>query len=156
MTVEQTHEEKETLAVDVNVPGHEQRGSGSALFERTRKQLIAREAGRCWICGRTAEESGHPLEAHHLGIEWSFAEAQIDWATVKKDFPSFDWDNFDESRPFDFVDNMLAQGLLLCKDHHTHPDTGVHTLPWPLFVMQRYLKAGYKFTKLETIVHDHT
>jgi len=49
---------------------------------------------------------------------------------------------------------MEAQGLVLCKDHHTHPETGIHTLPWPLFVMQRYLKSGYKFTPTETIQHD--
>ena len=54
----------------------------------------------------------------------------------------------------DFVDDMLAQGMLLCKEHHTHPETGVHVLPWPIFIMQRYLKAGYKFNNLETIAHE--
>ena len=152
MPVNETHEEKETLAVDVNLPGHEAR-KASALFERTRKQLLAK-TDRCWVCGRTAEESGHPLEAHHMGVEYSFMDAPIDWKKVAQDFPTFDWSNFDPAKPGEFVDNMLAQGLILCKEHHTHPETGIHTLPWPIFVMQRYLKEGYKFNDLEVIHHD--
>ncbi len=152
MSVTETHEEKETLVIDVELPGHDPR-KASALFERTRKQLL-QKTDRCWICGRTAEEAGHPLEAHHTGIEFSFMTAPIDWKRVAEDFPTFDWHNFDESKPGDFVDNMLAQGLILCKDHHTHPETGIHTVPWPLFVMQRYLKDGYKFNDLEVIHHD--
>ncbi len=150
--VTETHEEKETLAVDVNLPGHEARVT-TTLFTHTRKALIDREGGRCYVCGRTKEEAG-PLEAHHAGIERSFATAPIDWEVVKKDFPNFAWDTFDESKPLDFVDDMLAQGILLCKEHHTHPETGIHVLPWPIFIMQRYLKAGYKFNDLETIVHE--
>lgn len=152
-SVTEVHEERETLVVDVNLPGHDPRTT-TALFRHTREQLIKREEGRCWICGRTAEESGFPLEAHHSGIERSYATAPIDWEKVKLDFPNFDWVSFDESKPLDFVDNMLAQGLLLCKDHHTHPETGIHTVPWPIFIMQRYLKAGYQFNKLEKIVHE--
>lgn len=153
--VTQDHEQKETLVVDVIVPGHAPRAA-TPLFEHTRLQLIAREGGRCWVCGRTAEQAGQPLEAHHVGIERSFATAPIDWEVVKEDFPNFAWDTFDESKPLDFVDNMQAQGMLLCKEHHTHPETGIHTLPWPLFVLQRYLKAGYKFNDVETIVHEKT
>ncbi len=152
MTVAETHEEKTTLKVDVNLPGHEAR-TASSLFVHTRKALIEKNP-HCWICGRTAEESGHPLEAHHMGIEYSFMTAPIDWGRVAEDFPLFDWATFDPAKPGEFVDNMLAQGLLLCKDHHTHPETGIHTLPWPIFVMQRYLKDGYKFNDLEVIHHE--
>ena len=80
--------------------------------------------------------------------------APIDWKKVAEDFPAFDWHNFDPAKPGEFVDNMVAQGLILCKEHHTHPETGIHTLPWPIFVMQRYLKDGYKFNDLEVIHHD--
>jgi hypothetical protein len=153
MSVTEVHEEKETLSVDVLLPGHEARIT-TPLFTHTRKALLEREGGRCWICARTAEEAGAPLEAHHFGIERSFATAPINWDVVRRDFPNFDWASFDEADPLKFVDNMEAQGLVLCKDHHTHPETGIHTLPWPLFVMQRYLKSGYKFTPTETIQHD--
>ncbi|ABO60598.1 hypothetical protein LA345_38925 (plasmid) [Burkholderia vietnamiensis] len=62
--VTQVHVERETLSVEVNIPGHEARTT-TALFSHSKKQLIEREGGRCWISGATAEESGHPLEAHH-------------------------------------------------------------------------------------------
>ena len=153
--VTQTHEEKNTFTVDVNIPGHAARVT-TALFRKSRLHLLERDGGRCWVCNCTAEESGHPLEAHHSGIERSFATAEIDWNIVKKDFPHFAWETFDESQPMDFVDDMLGQGMLLCKEHHTHPETGIHVLPWPIFIMQRYLKPGYKFNDLEIIHHDQT
>ena len=80
MAVTDTHEEKETLAVDVLLPGHEARVT-TALFTHTKKQLIEREGGRCFICNATAEESGHPLEAHHHPIERSLANL-INWERV--------------------------------------------------------------------------
>ena len=150
--VTKIHEEKNTFQVDVFLPGHEPRTT-TPLFSRSRLHLIERDKV-CYICGRTADETGYPLEAHHKGIERSFATAPMDWELVKKDFPDFAWSTFDESKPLDFVDDMLAQGMLLCKEHHTHPETGIHVLPWPIFIMQRYLKAGYKFNDLETIVHE--
>ncbi len=152
MSVEQQHEEKETLTVEVNIPGHDPR-TETSLFERTRKALIERDGG-CWICGRTALESGAPLEAHHFGIERSFAEAPIDWDKVKADFPRFDWQSFDPANPYVFVDDMVSQGLLLCAEHHRGKDAGIHAIPWPLFIMQRYLKDGYKFSDLEVIEHE--
>lgn len=155
MSVEQVHEERETLSVDVNIPGHDPR-KATALFERTRKVLIEREGARCWVCGRTAEESGHPLEAHHSPIERSFAE-MIDWSEgsiIRKDFPNFDWAHFNEKDPYTFVDNMLVNGLLVCKDHHIGKDEGIHTLPFPIYLAQRYGKSGYKFSDVEIIHHD--
>lgn len=47
MPTNEIHEEKETLSVDVNIPGHEER-TETSLFRRTREQLIAREGGRCF------------------------------------------------------------------------------------------------------------
>lgn len=147
------HEMKYTFTVDVNVPQHADR-IATPLFEKTRKELLEKEGGRCWICQRTAEESGHPLEAHHLGIERCFAEAPIDWDLVKVDYPNFDWSTFDESNPYLFVDNCLAQARILCKDHHTSKEMGIHNLPFSVWVMQRYLKDGYKFNDLEIIHHE--
>jgi hypothetical protein len=121
--VTQIHEEKETLTVDVNIPGHEPRKT-TALFERTRKALISRAGGWCFICNATADESGHPLEEHHHPIERSFVE-MIDWDRFKFDaqagvwgeaIKAFDWDNFTDWTQF--VDDMTVNGMLLCKAHH--------------------------------------
>lgn len=157
------HEEKETLSVAVNIPDHEDRTT-TALFTRTRKVLLDREGGRCWICNRTAEEAGHPLEAHHNPIERCLAE-MIDWDLVAADAKAghlgpyaeaFDWSAFLAAQPFDpyvFVDDMTVNGLLLCKDHHIGKDEGIHAMPFPLFLGQRYGKEGYKFSDIEIIHH---
>ena len=94
-TVNQAHEEKETLVVDVMVPGHDERVTTS-LFTRTRRTLIEREGGACFICGRDAKASGHPLEAHHHPVERSFANsvgtALGSWASALTE-PVITWEN---------------------------------------------------------------
>ena len=155
MAVTEVHEEKNTLSVDVFIPGHEARGAGTPLFERTRKHLLERDGGRCWVCNCTAEESGRPIEAHHYPIDRSFAE-MIDWSPgsqIRKDFPGFGWGSFDESNPYTFVDDMNVNGRLLCKAHHIGKDEGVHTLPEPVWLAQRYGREGYKFSEVEVIHH---
>jgi hypothetical protein len=147
------HEERNTLSVDVFAPAHADRTT-TAIFVHSKAKLEERTGGRCFICGCTAEEAGHPLEAHHEGIERQFAEAPIDWDKVKVDFPNFDWASFDPANPYTFVDDMVAQGILLCKPHHTGKFTGIHYLPYSLWIMQRYLKDGYEFSPNEVIHHD--
>ena len=150
-----THEEKNTFTVDVNIPNHEPRTTTS-LFRKSRLQLIARDGGKCWVCGRTEKESGHPIEAHHYPIERSFAE-MIDWSAtsqIRKDFPHFAWGSFDESDPYTFVDDMNCNGRLLCKEHHIGKNEGVHTLPEPVWLAQRYGKEGYQFSNIEVIHHE--
>jgi hypothetical protein len=101
--VTKVHAQHETMAVDVNIPGHEPRAT-TALFRRSREQLIAREGGRCWVSGLTAEQLGAPLEAHHHPIERSMAN-MIDWQRFATDCKAgiwgphakgFDWDGFFE------------------------------------------------------------
>ena len=160
------HVEKETLSVDVNVPEHGARVT-TALFTRTRLALIAREGGRCFICCRTEAEAG-PLEAHHHPLERCFAE-EIDWQRAALDcqagvmaftpgqraaMEAFDWTKFDPAHWETFVDDMTVNGLLLCKDHHTAADDGIHTVPGPIFLAQRYAKEGVKFNSREVIHHD--
>ncbi len=162
MAVTDTHEEKETLAVDVLLPGHEARTT-TPLFLHSKKDLIAREGGRCFICGATAEASGHPLEAHHHPIERSLAN-MIDWASVAAfaragalgpQAAAFNWDAFDPADPYTFVDDMTVNGLLLCKQHHTGKDAGIHDMPFPLWIAQKYAREGYQFSPTEVIHHEH-
>jgi hypothetical protein len=176
--VTQDHEQTDTLKIDVIEPGHDARGSASALFRRTRLELIEREGGRCWLSGMTAEESGHPLEAHHRPVERCFAE-RWDWPRFARDCKAgewgryaqaFDWDSFffgaetiiapDTAKPYvkvvdpyQFVDNMLVNGRVLAKQYHTTPDEGQHDLDEPRFLAQKYLAEGYKFSSIEVIHH---
>lgn len=152
--VTEIHEEKNTLQVDVNIPGHDPRVT-TALFTSSRKELL-KISCRCFICNDTEEQSGAPLEAHHYPVERSFAE-MIDWSegsAIRKAFPSFDWGNFDPSDPYKFVDDMRVNGLILCKKHHTGKDEGVHFLPHPVWLAQKFGKDGYQFSSIEIIHHS--
>jgi hypothetical protein len=80
MTVQQTHELKDTISADYFVPGHDERTT-TALFTRTKKLLIEREGGRCFVTNMTAEELGAPLQAHHHPVERCFATA---WVRTRK------------------------------------------------------------------------
>jgi hypothetical protein len=160
--VTEIHEEKETLQVDIELPGHEARGSASALFERTKKELIERVGGRCYICNGTAEEIGSPLEAHHHPVERSMATGW-DWPKFQKDCEAglwgpyaakFDWSTFNPKEdPYKFVDDMSCNGQLLCAKHHRGKDEGKHDLPYPIWIWQKYALEGYVMSSVETI-HD--
>ena len=181
MSVDQVHEEINTFQVDVFLPGHAARVT-TALFKKSRLWLLDHVAGRCWICLRTAEETGHPIEAHHYPIERSFAE-MIDFSPdspIRKDFPDFDWEKFSigatwedvpawtdpdsgeqvppcqwyrPADPYLFVDDMKVNGRALCKPHHIGKDEGVHGLPEPVWLAQRYAMDGVRFSKVEIIHH---
>jgi hypothetical protein len=163
MSVTETHEEKETLVIDVLLPGHEARTTTS-LFKHSKEKLVEREGGRCFICGRTAEETG-PLESHHHPIERSLTNL-VDWPRFSADCKAgmwgphaqvFDWDSFLSADPFDpykFVDDQTVNGLLLCADHHRGKNEGVHYTVYPFFIIQRYAKEGTQFTPSEVIHHE--
>lgn len=156
---------RDTNKVEVFIPPHRPRVTTN-LFRRTKQKLMAyasimqwnifREKGRCWICGKTEAELGQPLEAHHFGVERAFIDSPMRWEKVRQDFPMFNWEDFDPMKPEDFVDDMLAHGVLLCKEHHTGEGTGIHSLPFPLWVMQRYLPEGTHFSPTEVIDHSDT
>lgn len=159
--VTQTHEEQETLAVDVLLPGHAPRTT-TALFVHSKILLLEREGARCFVCGATAASSGHPLEAHHHPIERSLAN-MIDWKRFASDCKrgewgkyaqAFAWDAFDPDDPYSFVDDMTVNGLVLCKAHHTAKNEGIHDLPFPLWIAQKYGLEGYRFTSTEIIHHE--
>ena len=160
MSVKQTHVERETLAVEVNIPGHAPR-TETSLFERTRKALIARD-GCCWICGaKDSKES--PLQSHHYPVERSLATAW-DWPRFIRDCKAgawgphaqaFDWDNFDPvSDPYKFVDDQTANGLLLCAACHIGKDEGIHMIPWPLWIWRKYAPDGYEIIPGKAMEHE--
>lgn len=158
--VTKAHVERETLIVDVNLPEHTARGGATAIFARTRKEVLDADP-HCWLTGMTAEEAGAPLELHHYPVERCFAESDIvDWdlfiAQAKEgkygDGPrSFDWSTFDPEHWEMFVDNMHHNGRALAKSHHTGADMGVHTVPEPIWLAQGFVKDGIQFNHLETI-----
>ena len=157
------HEEKETLSVEVDIPEHADRGAATPLFIRTKKILIERVGGHCFICNGTEVEAG-PLEAHHYPVERSLATAW-DWARFIADCQAgkwgvycqaFHWAGFNPATdPYAFVDDMSVNGLLLCERHHIGKDEGIHDLPHPLWIWQKYAPEGYKMSDVE-VIHDFT
>jgi len=153
-----SHQEKKTLSMLVNIPEHKDR-TVTSLFRNTRKTLkhltprfvFHANPGKCFICGQTEQQLSSPLQAHHFGIERCFAEGDINWNIVKEDFPDFNWAIFNPLQPYQFVDNMATQGMMLCETHHIGKDTGIHNLTFSLWIMQRYLKSGYQYNDREIL-----
>jgi hypothetical protein len=133
-TVANEHEVKESFTVDVWYPNHEPR-TVSNTFNRTKHQLIDVEDTPCWICG-----SKENREVHHFIIEWAYADA-IDWSKVKAEHPTFDWANFKTAE--DFVDGIYNMRVL-CETHHRGVDHGIHTIPYPIWQVQKFVKDDFK------------
>ena len=159
--VNSVHEEKLTLSVDVNLPGHDERVT-TPLFTRTRSLALAACEDRSFACNRTGAEAG-PIELHHMWIERCLANA-VDWADFRTfirslkvyvdraaqyadDHPTLD-------NIMDFVDDMTANGLPLCKEHHTGKDSGIHDLPFPLWLLWSTGKEGWQFNSTEKVDHE--
>ncbi len=135
------HEVKETIEIDVYYPDHCKR-EASDLFERSRHHLIDELDTPCFICG-----SKENRELHHYYVEWAAADS-IDWnGKIREDHPNFDWTTFKE--PTDFVDSEYNM-MVLCQVHHRHKDHGIHMLPYPLWILQKYVKSDFVYTPDET------
>lgn len=156
------HVESETLTVDVDIPEHDPRVT-TPIFSSSRKKVLAAGAV-CWICGQNEQESGAPLELHHFPVERSLANL-VDWALFAEQAKrgdygplpqAFDWVAFDPSHWETFVDDMEHNGLTLCQKHHIGKDEGIHLMPHPLWIAQRFAKEGYKFNSIEIIHHDQS
>ena len=145
------HTHKQTITFEIIVPEHVEREE-SGLFRKTHKKLINKDS-RCWVCGGTREEVG-PLELHHKYISWAHMNNRIDWNKVKEDCPEFPyWSTFDPANPESFIDSEWNSCMVLCKQDHTGKNSGIHCLPYPEFILQRYLAEGEEFSPTETIKH---
>jgi len=127
------HEFNETISIDVYYPDHQQR-TESDLFARTKHKLINVQNVPCFICG-----TYDLREVHHYHIEWAFANA-VDWNKMKSIHPLFDWSTY--KTPEDFVDSEYNM-MILCQNHHRHKDTGIHMLPYPIWIVQKTLLANF-------------
>ncbi|MCM2544245.1 hypothetical protein ACVCH0_20560 [Burkholderia glumae] len=48
---------------------------------------------------------------------------------------------------------MTVNGLLLCKVRHVGKDEGIHPLPLPTWIAERYACEGYRFCDAEINHH---
>jgi hypothetical protein len=127
------HVVSRTLKESVYTPTHPQRGNSTPEFQAS-KDALEKESPTCYICGRTAEQSGAPLEGHHVHLEWSLANS-ADLAKIQTEYPNAT----DIAEWLDSVDNLL----LLCARCHRSPLYGVHMVTMPAWIAQRYQLDGW-------------
>lgn len=141
----EAHEGTRIIHESVIVPSHEER-TESNEFHKSKNRL--REDGHfhCWICG--TEEK---LEVHHFIAEWSLAD-YVDFKKMK-DFCENEWDPYGYGRllkntPINSVDDIRNM-LVLCEQHHVGVNddnyktgTGIHSLSFPIFIIQKVCKEG--------------
>ena len=138
------HLQKQTLTIEVFAPDHPDR-TESPVFKATRDKLIKNNPNaKCYI-GNAHCDHDHPLELHHSLVEWCDSNA-VDWDKIKLLVSDFPWDKFDPAKPEDFIDSAWNANLVLCKKHHTGKDHGIHTLPVPLWELQKTMKTGFVFS----------
>lgn len=129
------HEVKETSAFEQYYPDHPPR-TESARFRKT-KHHWHEQGATCYICGQVDS-----IEIHHQFVEWAFAGA-VDWVKMRTLHPGFDWSNYAE--PTDFVDSIYNT-IPLCVIHHRAPNHGVHHLPAPNWLIQKYVRKDFILT----------
>jgi hypothetical protein len=88
----------------------------------------------CFICGTLND-----LEAHHCHIEWAMTNA-VDWDKMRELHPNFDWSTFEKQE--DFVDSEYNT-MMLCEKHHRRKNHGIHNLPYPIWIMQKYKRDDF-------------
>ncbi len=138
------HEQKLTLSVDIYVPDHPDRTT-TPIFAATRCKLIENNPDACcYICGCKTS-----LELHHAVIEWCDSLA-VDWQKVALDVHGFDWKSFDETKVETFIDSEHNANMVLCKEHHTGKNHGIHCLPGPIWKLQKYKRNNFTFSPDES------
>ena len=147
----------------INYPIHEKR-KDTSLYRRTRHELIYNRKLTCFICGKKnikkkndekSKEEDESLETHHFYCE-KYAQTMIDWEkfglfakncyniqTGENIGANFDWQEVDKN-PDIFVDSPYNM-IVLCKQHHTSGNKGLHHVPFPDWILQKYPKNNFEF-----------
>lgn len=158
------HEDKSTLVVDVLIGEHPSRLADTPMYAHSHPLAVARDGGRCVVCGRTAAEAG-PLETHHCPVERFAAEAgMVDWAELRRTVDVWygvfaraktylDVNPTPPADIFEFVDSV-DNLVTICKDHHVGKDEGIHAMDWPRWLCQMFGDKGDKYTPTEVLVHE--
>jgi len=139
-----------THKTKTHFPKHEPRKS-SAIYRRTHLNM---KHMPCFICGKTNEKDNIHVETHHFYIEKA-AENAIDWKVfgefadkiyniqTGESLAQFDW-SVVATNPDLFVDSEQNM-IVLCKQHHTSGKYGIHHIPFPDWILQKFPKDGFQF-----------
>ena len=133
----------------IRYPTHDTR-TISAVFRKTRNLLIKTNGIKCFIC-----QNSETLEVHHFYCE-KYATNAIDWdkfalfaattyniQTGTRLDHDINWELV-KINPDLFVDSINNM-VVLCKSHHTSGKFGIHHVPFPDWILQRFAKSEFKF-----------
>jgi len=134
--VTEPHEVTRTLTESIWYPAHDPR-TASREYREVHKYLVFELDTPCWVCG-VRHSQGGAMETHHWHIEWALAN-RVDPKLIIADFP----DASDIKQWLDSEGNMLV----LCEEHHRHGLTGIHSITYPAWVAQRWLKGGHDISQ---------
>ena len=134
----EAHSTTEHLTLLQTFPAHEPRESDPHyhVFNETRARLKKLGALKCWI-GNADCSLDYPIELHHSTVEFALCNI-VDVEHFRKLYPEFQIAS-DEA----FLEWIEGEGNLLplCKMHHVGI-LGIHTIHYPGWLVQRFMKAG--------------
>lgn len=126
-----------TLDELVAYPPHEPR-TASATYRKTHDHLINVLDAPCWTCG-VRKSTGGAMETHHAHFEWA-SQNGLDLGKVTADWP----DITNRVQLAEWVDSE-GNMLVLCAVHHRGQHTGIHSISYPAWLLQRYQGTGFTF-----------
>ena len=141
-----------TSRYTVQYPHHEER-TNSRIYTKTHAQMKHLE---CFICGKTNERDDIHVETHHFFIAKALQNA-IDWkrfgefAATRHNLHTgdrlddFNWTDV-AANPDLFVDSPQNM-IVLCKEHHTSGNRGIHHVPFPEWIAQKFAIRGFDVLK---------
>jgi len=140
------HERNITNHYTITYPDHEPR-KASALYRHTHESM---KHMPCFICNQKVDHA----ETHHFYIEKA-AQNAIDWIKfgefakhayniqTGESLDQFDWTEVQTNSDL-FVDSRYNM-IVLCKEHHTSGRKGIHHVPFPDWILDKWAKPGYQF-----------
>jgi hypothetical protein len=142
--VTEAHLQTRTLTESIWYPPHDAR-KASAEYKKVHAHLVNELDEPCWICGVKQSElpKGQHNETHHWHIEWALVN-RIDPTLIIADFPAMG--EADDPHLREWLDSE-GNMLILCSAHHRHGLVGIHSITYPAFVAQRWLKNGHDISE---------
>lgn len=121
-------------------PPHDPR-KASTEYRRVHKRLVVTMDEACWVCGIRHSQGG-AMETHHAELEWA-AERAFERDPVMLDKLVADF-KLKLKQPEELRAWLDSEGnmLVLCSKHHRGPFTGIHSITYPVWKLQRYQHAG--------------
>lgn len=132
------HAITEHLTLCYEYPAHDPRKGDPhyRAFNEAKARLKRLGKEVCWIDNADCDHD-HPIELHHSTVEFALANI-VDTAHFERLYPEFKIASDEE-----FLNWVESEGNLLplCKMHHVGI-LGIHTIHYPAWLVQRFMKAG--------------